>query len=145
MNQKRFEKRTPMPKVVGAARNSFGTRVCQRIECSRCHQVDYVSLKIGGAKTKYCRTCAERLLETYESGRLVQQKKLKCTCMQCKCEFEVNEAIVLKKKELLCRDCLRGFEVWQGKISQSNDEKKMSYVIKRSKTTVLRKAINDTI
>lgn len=149
MNQKRYDKKTFIvhsPKVVGAARNGFGTRLCQRIECSRCHQVDYVSLKIAGAKTKYCRACAEKLLETYEAGRLIAPKRLKCVCNQCRIEFNVSESVATKKDELLCPDCYRGFEVWRGKVSAARNVRNMSYLIKKSgTTTILRKTANDTI
>lgn len=149
MNQKRYENRplvSHSPKVVGAARNAFGTRLCQRIECSRCHRVDHVSLRIAGAKTKYCRACAEKLLETYEAGRLVAAKLLKRSCNQCRVEFEVSESIALKKDELMCKDCYRGFEVWRGKASEAKNTKDSSYLIKKNgTTTILRKTVNDTI
>lgn len=148
MNQ-RYDKRplvSHSPKVVGAARNAFGTRLCQRIECSRCHQVDHVSLRIAGAKTKYCRACAEKLLETFEAGRQVAAKMLKRHCSKCQCEFQVSEAIALKKEDLMCKDCYRGFEVWRGKVSEGKNTKDSSYLIKKNGTnTILRKTLNDTI
>src|SRR5262245_27119886 len=97
MHSKRLDKeRIPHkegPRIVGLARNSFGTRLCQRVECSRCHQTDYVSMKINSAKTKYCRNCAERLLETFEAGRIIAEKQVTCSCIKCKREFLVSQAI----------------------------------------------------
>ena len=151
MNQKRYERQpiiSRSPKVVGAARNGFGTRLCQRIECSRCHKVDYVSLNIAGAKTKYCRSCAEKLLETYETGRLIAPKTLKRVCTKCCLEFDILESVVTKKAhdELLCLDCLRGFEVWRGKASASRNTRNLNSLIKKSgTTTILRKTANDAI
>lgn len=147
MNQKRFERKPNLvrsPKIVGAARNAFGTRLCERVECSRCHKVDYVSFKVSSAKTKYCRTCAEKLLETYECGRHVEQKRLKLPCQQCRTEFSVSEAVAQKKQDLLCPDCLRGFETWRGKVTDG-DAHKSTHLIKRNSTVVLRKFTHDTI
>ncbi len=148
MNQKKFEKK-PMisqAKIVGMARNVFGTRLCQRIECSRCHEIDYVPLRIKDAKTIYCRACAEKLLLTYEAGRAISEKQFKRNCSQCRCEFLVNETVALKKEELMCKDCYRGFEVWRGKAQDVKDGKQARYIIKKSGTaTILRKTLNDTI
>lgn len=146
-------KRTPLkqrapaftaPKVVGLAGNAFGTRLCQRVLCSRCHQVDYVAIRIANAKTIYCRSCAERLLETFETGRHIARKKLKRSCMKCKNQFLVSESIADKKDELMCQDCFRGFEVWRGKASDTDKESR--YVIKKnSAKTIIRKLAHDTI
>jgi hypothetical protein len=102
---------------VGKERNDFGTRLCQRIECSRCQKVDYVAKKIAGAKTVYCRDCAERFLYTFESGRVIAKKSVLRSCAQCTKEFSMDEEIALKKDELLCRDCLKGFDTWRGKLA----------------------------
>lgn len=148
MNQKKFEKKPiiSQAKIVGTARNAFGTRLCQRIECSRCKQVDYVPLRVKDAKTVYCRACAEKWLLTYESGRAVSEKQLKRNCNQCHVEFLVNEKVALKREELLCKDCYRGFEVWRGKVQDNKDSKQPRYIIKKNGTaTILRKTLNDTI
>jgi hypothetical protein len=140
-----FEKKRG-PQIVGAERNAFGTRLCQRIECSRCHKVDYVAKKIAGAKTIYCRSCAERFLESYESGRVIAEKQIKRVCKQCKKEFQISEVIASKKDELQCRDCLRGFEVWRGKVSSTGQNKEfraLSFL--GGARTIVRKNTNDPV
>lgn len=137
---------THQPKMVGAARNAFGTRLCQRIECSRCNKTDYVSMKISSAKIKYCRSCAERLLTTFEVGRVVGEKQLQRNCDKCKNEFLVSETVANKKIELLCADCYRGFEVWRGKVpADSARIKNHRLIIKSGAKTIIRKIVHDTI
>lgn len=150
MHPKKLEKnRVPLeraPKIVGVSRNAFGTRLCQRIECSRCNKVDYVSRMIKGAKIKYCRECAERLLETFEAGRFIAEKQVKRQCAQCQCEFLVSQMVANKKEELRCNDCFRGFEVWRGKVSTPGDEKESKrIIIKSGSKTLIRKIIHETI
>jgi len=128
------------PRVVGLPRNVFGTRLCQRIECSRCHKTDYVSMRISGAKTKYCRSCAEKMLSTFEAGRIIAEKQVQRQCIQCQCEFYINETVANKKEELQCKDCLRGFEVWRGKLRRPVDEQEdKKLIIKSGSKTVIRK------
>lgn len=132
--------------IVGAERNAFGTRLCQRIECSRCSKVDYVAKKITGAKTIYCRDCAERFLETFESGRQVLEKQIKRRCEQCNIEFTISEAIALKKEELQCKDCLRGFEIWRGKLRQTSQNRDFRLLsITNGAKTIIRKNTNDAV
>jgi hypothetical protein len=140
-----FEKKR-VPHVVGAERNAFGTRLCQRIECSRCHKVDYVAKKITGAKIIYCRSCAERFLESYESGRIIAHKQIKRSCGQCKKEFEISEALASKKDITQCRDCFRGFEVWRGKMSGTSHNKEYRALsLANGARTIVRKNTNDAV
>lgn len=134
------------PKIVGTARNSFGTRLCQRIECSRCHKTDYVSVRIANSKTKYCRGCAERFLSTYETGRFVAEKQVKCRCSQCHQEFEVNSSVASKKEELMCKDCFRGFEVWRGsRLYAPDNQEPKRLIVKSGSKTIIRKIIHDAV
>lgn len=147
--RKIFEKRSPIkrsPVVVGHERNDFGTRLCQRIECSRCHKVDYVAKKIAQAKIIYCRACAERLLETFEAGRVIAEAKVIRKCGQCNKEFAISEAVASKKEELRCQDCFRGFDVWRGKIRASSPNKDVrSLSLAHGAKTIVRKNTNDAI
>jgi hypothetical protein len=133
------------PRIVGEVRNEFGTRLCQRIECSRCHKVDYVAKRIAKAKTIYCRDCAERLISTFESGRKLSEKKISSICVKCKIEFSINEEIALKREELQCPDCYRGFEVWRGKLASQAAKESPSLIIRGKSNTILRKAIDDKV
>lgn len=103
-------------------------------------------MKIASAKTKYCRSCAERLLETFEIGRVVAEKQVKRECLKCKTLFLVSEAVANKKDELQCKNCYRGFEVWRGKVGvTSQDKKEKKLIIKSGTKTIFRKIIDDSI
>lgn len=116
------------PKVVGQARNQFGTRLCQRITCCRCLKVDHVSVRVANNKKSYCRACAENLLKTFDVGRKISQKTIKHACTKCHRMFDVSQKILDKKDEVLCLDCLRGFDVWRGHINHQNQSAKTSYI-----------------
>lgn len=135
------------PKIVGLPREQFGTRLCQRITCAKCQKTDYVSVRIANTKEGFCRNCAEKLLATYEHGRHIETKKVSRTCQKCQQAFLVSEDIADKKSSLLCLDCLRGFEVWRGKASLSNNAVKKSRPVltKLGSNTTFRKNVNDTI
>jgi len=150
MHHKNFEKSNFRnqrgPQIVGAPNNEFGTRLCQRVECSRCHKVDYVAKKINGAKTIYCRDCAEKFLETFESGRKIAEKKVARTCEHCKREFLISEAIANKKPELQCQDCLNGFEVWRGKVSEQTSNQALRAIsLAGGAKVIIRKRTNDKV
>ena len=137
-----FEKKTRIssgtdvsPRIIGAERNMHGTRLCHRITCKQCHKVDYVAKRLQNAKHLYCRSCAEKLLNTFESGRVVAEKKADASCGQCHKVFLVPAAILEKKNELLCPDCYRGFAVWRGKGHLDP----LAIVSKKGSNTLIRK------
>lgn len=136
--------RGPSPRVVGVARNAFGTRLCQRVVCTRCQAVDYVAVKVNDPKNSLCRDCAEKFLAAYEMGRRIADKKLNVCCEQCHREFLVEERIAEKKEQLRCLDCLRGFEVWRGK-AQPNRTPARTILTKTGSRTTLRKKADETI
>jgi DNA-directed RNA polymerase subunit RPC12/RpoP len=134
------------PRVIQTVRNEHGTRFCQRIECSRCGEIDYVAKKINGAKTIYCRKCAERFLDTFEGGRIIAEKQVTRACSQCKKEFLIRTEIADKKEELQCRDCLRGFEIWRGKMARPDTHKDLRALsLAGGAKTIIRKNTNDAI
>jgi hypothetical protein len=108
------------PRVLGSSRNHFGTRVSQRVECEKCLKIDYVSIHLTAAKSKFCRICAENLLGAFEQGRSVAKQKISLQCDQCQREFEVAESLARKKTAPLCLDCYRGFFIWRGKADRKN-------------------------
>src|ERR1700688_3702455 len=114
---KKSIRKRPSLKVVGAPKNEFGTRLCQRIQCQECKKVDHVSVRVAKAKSKFCRECAEKYLNSIDMGRFIGKTMVGRVCMQCKESFKVNEEIAQKKEELMCLDCYRGFDVWRGKVS----------------------------
>jgi hypothetical protein len=147
-NKSKAKKLPPPSKIVGNARNDFGTRLCQRIVCEKCQKVDHVSVRISQKKSQFCRDCAEVFLATYDQGRVLDEKKVNRICGQCARHFMVSEAIALKKSHLLCDDCLRGFDVWRGKIIANNTtthDRGRSILTKASAKTAFRKNIHENI
>lgn len=144
MTQEKYKKKAEdRVRVVGEQKNAHGTRFCQRIQCSRCHVVDYVPVLIKNAKTKYCRACAEKYLATYEVGRVQEQKQVSLKCPQCQKDFLANENVATKKENLLCKNCYQGFLVWRGKVS-SDKPQNFTYSSSSKKSgsnTILRKQI----
>lgn len=149
MESRRIErKKAPnLPRVVGSARNEFGTRLCHRVECGKCGQIDHVPVRVNQGQDKFCRSCAEKHLMAYEQGRKIDEKKFTVACEQCHLEFKAVETLVSKKERLLCIDCLRGFDVWRGKIAapSKNNAKRRIVLTKLGARTTFRKNIHDTI
>jgi|HubBroStandDraft_6_1064221.scaffolds.fasta_scaffold505846_1 hypothetical protein len=123
-------------RVVGLARNEFGTRLSQRVQCKKCHKVDYVSVRVSSDKDQFCRDCAESILGAFE-GRLIEAKTIKI-CEQCHKDFLVDEITAHKKG--LCDDCFRGFEIWRGRIGSRSSA---HILIKTGIKTTIRK-VNGT-
>lgn len=140
MFKKNFEPRQvkDQRRVVGLARNEFGTRLCQRVECRKCQKVDYVAIRVSSEKEQFCRDCAEKFLGAFDPGRHIEAKKASRICEQCHKDFFVNESTAFKKDQLLCIDCYRGFEIWRGRMGQSAN-RATSLVKTGTKTTIIRK------
>ena len=137
-----FKKNEPRPvkdhrRVVGLARNEFGTRMCQRVECGKCQKVDYVPLRVSSQKDQFCRDCAEKILGAFDQGRHIEERKAQVVCEQCRKEFALNESTAKKKDQLLCIDCLRGFDIWRGRVGQGSKMERL--VIKPGTKTTIRK------
>lgn len=136
----------PSPRVVGSARNEFGTRLCQRVVCTKCAGVDYVPVRVGSSKDVFCRSCAEKFLATYDQGRHIEKTKVSRVCEQCQQDFDIDEALSEKKEHLLCLDCLRGFDVWRGKMqSTSRIAKGQVILIKTGSKTTFRKKSDEPV
>lgn len=129
----------PSPRVVGMARNDFGTRLCQRVQCEKCGKTDYVPVRVASSKSQFCRDCAERVLAAYDQGRQIAEKKINCTCEQCHRPFQVSESVANKKSELLCIDCLRGFDVWRGSTLSKKTTTNRSRLVRMGSRTTFRK------
>lgn len=125
------------PIILGEPKGAFGTRLCQRVKCQKCDKFDYVSKLVGHSKEIYCRDCAEKYLAVFDKGRVVASEKVACICMQCRKEFKVPPSVVEKKPELMCEDCLRGFDTWRGKAGVSI--KNSSIIVKSKSNIVIRK------
>jgi len=134
------------PKIVGMPRNEFGTRLCQRVTCDKCHKVDYVPVRVGAKSDALCRDCAERILLAYDAGRHIQEKTVSCQCHQCNRTFALAESVYEKVEQALCTDCYRGFEVWRGKADITSQARNRQPVLTKVGTHVtLRKVTNDSI
>lgn len=131
----------PNPKVVGAARNEFGTRLCKRVQCEKCEKVDYVPVR---SKNEFCRDCAEKMFAAFEQGRHIAEREVHRVCGQCRRDFPMRESLAEKKDQVLCPDCFRGFEVWRGKNVRSHHEHRPVLLRMGSRTT-FRKNTNDKL
>jgi hypothetical protein len=128
-------------KVIGLPKNVHGTRLCQRILCKKCGQIDYVSLRVSKKGAAFCRKCAEKILLTYDHGSQAKELLVNRTCDVCSREFTLPEHIALKKPNASCNDCFKGFFVWQGKPSSSGNRS----VITKLGSHKIRKFIDDAI
>jgi hypothetical protein len=134
----------PIPKVVGAPRNEFGTRLCQRVQCEKCQKIDYVAVRVSLARSRFCRDCAEKYLAAYDRGRHINERQVSRICGQCRRDFLVKEAIAQKKEQLLCADCFRGFDVWRGSATDRRSAASARAVLLRiGSRTTFRKNIDD--
>ena len=61
-------KNNSAPKVVGAVKNQFGTRLSYKVTCQKCQKIDYVAINASKSK-QLCRICAQEVLKVYEAGR----------------------------------------------------------------------------
>lgn len=139
---KKLGNKNPIPKTIGRERTEHGTRLSHRIECSRCSKTDYVAIKSHKSANRLCRACAEKYISTYEQGRRIEESKVSINCQQCNKEFLVKESVASEKDELLCLDCLRGFEVWRGRAGVTN---KTKLITKTSSNTIIRKRIYEPV
>lgn len=144
MFKRNFEpKQVKDHRVVGLARNSFGTRLCQRVECKKCQKVDYVSIRVSAEKDQFCRDCAEKILGAFDPGRHIEEKKAPRICEQCNKDFFINESTANKKDQLLCIDCYRGFEIWRGRMGETSKLERL--LVKTGTKTTIRKNSNGAI
>jgi hypothetical protein len=146
MNPRSFLRKNSIsktPKVVGLARDAFGTRLSQRVICVKCQKTDHVPVRINADKDMFCRACAEKILKTFDQGRRIDEKKISRVCNQCNANFMVDESLALKRDILLCQDCYRGFDVWRGKAATK--DKKRVVLTKIGAKTTFRKNIHDAV
>jgi len=124
-------------KRVGGAKNQHDTRICQRIECSKCGNLDYISVGPAKGKALYCKACAAKILNTYEIGRRIDRETTEVPCSQCAELFHINSEFA-DKPDLLCPSCLNGFESWKGSL-QNRDSRQNQTIELRSSGVLLRK------
>jgi hypothetical protein len=135
--------RAKSPTVLTAERNAFGTRLCQRVECSRCYRVDYVARRTKSANLALCRSCAEKHLGIYEEGRTIAEPQVKRFCQKCAQSFLVNRSTAERKADLMCLDCLRGFDVWRTKRISPAQRHRVELIKKAGSNTIIRKIADD--
>lgn len=143
--KRRFE--APNPKVVGLPRNEFGTRLCQRVQCEKCEKVDYVPVRVSLSKHQFCRDCAEKFLAAYDQGRHIAEREVSRICGQCHRDFSVKESVAMKKDQILCADCFRGFEVWRGSTAVGRRLAPTSrpVLLRMGSRTTFRKTVDDKL
>lgn len=135
-------KKNNAPKVVGAVKNEFGTRLSYKVTCQKCQKVDYVAINASKSK-QLCRLCAQEVLKVYEAGRFVSAQNKSCNCSKCSKQFVMDEKVLQKKitnkQDILCSDCYLGFDIWRGKANKSFSLPD-SKLIKTTPYTILRKS-----
>lgn len=133
--------RVRKPIRVGGQRNPHGTLICRRIVCKRCNKADYISSRVEKFPT-LCRACAQRDLGVFEPGVEIPEEMASFFCCKCGISSEIQKSVIDKKEltdeELLCRDCLWGFDVWVG-VLNSNSKKTPLVGKTRLAGTLLRK------
>lgn len=126
--------------VLGRARNAHGTRVCRAVTCTKCGSRDYASVRRHNREKVYCRPCARRELNAHESGIKTHRAGVLQACSLCKVEFELGTAIKKDAGEVLCFDCLSGFEVWRGSLKMAPDQRQQGQIERRKNGVLLRKS-----
>lgn len=120
---------------VGGARNEHGTRLSKRVTCSHCGKEDYVSKR--AKDYVLCRACAAQILNAYEEGVRVPTDMTTISCAQCGQDFACPTFILQKdEKELLCYDCMRGFDTWRGAAKQQDKQKDTVIEVRRTGTAL---------
>jgi len=130
--------------IVGHKRTVFGTRLSHRIICDRCKLEDHIALKPGPEKTAFCRSCAVEVLGKYEQGKTISDQRFEFYCRRCFVGFFAQKKLSKKISDILCPDCLRGFEVWRGKIGQGYNASVRQKTILRG-ATALRIKVDEPI
>ncbi|HXW53161.1 MAG TPA: hypothetical protein VEL47_03545 [Myxococcota bacterium] len=111
----------------------------------KCQKVDHVAVRVNEKQNQFCRACAETTIKIFDQGRVIDDEKVSRTCDQCRQTFWVNKQVAGKKEELRCLDCLRGFEVWRGKITTNSCKKPRTILTKVGSKTTFRKNIHDDV
>ena len=101
------------PYRVGGPLNHFGTRRRRRIECQACGKVDYVAFVPKEGKKVYCRDCAREELSLFEESEEFPTEDQSVVCPECGRTFICPKHVPVSE-DLLCVDCYKGFETWQG-------------------------------
>ena len=129
---------TPPLLIVGGERNEHGTRICRKVTCIKCHQVDYVSVsRAKKCDILFCRNCAKDEIRAHEKGTKIKCQTSKVRCNQCTKFFDFPVAMQ-KKGPLYCSDCFKGFEVWRGSREKPIADNSSLLISKRRAGTLLR-------
>lgn len=115
-------KSNTLPNRVGGEKNAFGTRISRRVLCASCGKNDFISFVPGGTKEVYCKACAKDICKVYEVGEAISEATVEKKCDQCATDFKIpvsKEAILAAKETILCIDCLKGFDVWRGRLAST--------------------------
>lgn len=131
------ERKTPL--IIGGVRNEHGTRISRKVTCEKCKQVDYVSVsRAKKGDGLFCRNCAKNEIGAFEEGTRIKPEMALVSCAQCAKPFDFPKWIH-KQGPLMCSDCHKGFEVWQGSLHTPLDERSSNILQRRPAGTVLRK------
>lgn len=104
----------PPPRRVGGARNAHGTRIARRVSCARCGKADHIAHPPRDLSRALCRACATEVLRVFEESVQTRPTTRAAKCILCDTPFALPTHIPVD--DALCKDCLRGFSVWQGAV-----------------------------
>lgn len=127
------------PRFVGGARNEHGTRVARRVTCARCGTADHVPYVPRDQSKALCRACAAEVLRTYEAGTTVRAEMRSIKCTLCGTPFDLPVTVDLEDRDPLCKNCLRGFAVWQGSVDVPFEQRGQTVVEERLSGALIRK------
>lgn len=142
------KRRPPQTKVlprlrVGGARNVHGTRISKRITCEKCGAEDHIVSRPQKGRPVWCRACAQEAIQAFEIGVQMPFQKVEKICSVCGCTFLFPAHIVPKNEQLLCLDCLKGFDIWRGSVNMSPETREKMTLETRPSGTLLRKKSGD--
>jgi hypothetical protein len=133
------ESRAPL--IVGGSRNEHGTRICRKVTCVKCLEVDHVPVSRSKKSDQlYCRKCAILEMGAHEKGTRIKSEMAEVKCAQCAKTFEFPTRLI-RRGPLFCSDCHKGFEVWRGSKATPVDERNATSISRRPAGTLLRKKV----
>src|SRR3989338_5334727 len=103
---------------VGGTRNIHGTRISRYIQCQKCGQKDHITSRPSRTQGAFCRTCALQALNALEVGRKAPRDMKQHLCSNCHQRFALPVHVEIKK-DGLCPNCLKGFDIWRGSLDMS--------------------------
>ena len=123
---------------VGGTRNAHGTRISKRIKCQKCGQEDHITSRPSETHGAFCRACALLAMNALEVGKKAPRNMKQHLCSNCHQNFALPVHVEIKK-DSLCPNCLKGFDIWRGSLDMSVQARENMSCEKRKPGVLLRK------